>query len=133
MVAELEGEIKYQELKAHLRVLTRRKTKFSWTEVHQKHFQLIKERLCSDRVMVPFDPVRATRLYSDGGPEGGQATVTQEYQNGSLEIVRQYVETHHICTAENPQANGFVEVFNKVLVKMVHTAVTGHKDPKKVV
>ena len=28
---------------------------------------------------------------------------------------------------------GFVEVFNKVLVKMVHTAVMEHKDLKKVV
>ena len=40
---------------------------------------------------------------------------------------------HHICTPENPQANGFVEVFQKVLVKMVHTAVVEGKDPKKVV
>ena len=38
---------------------------------------------------------------------------------------------HHICTPENPQANGFVEVFQKVLVKMVHTAVTEKKDPRK--
>ena len=81
MAAELEGEMNYPELTAPLRLLTRRKTKFSWTEVHQRHFQLIKERLCSDRVMVPFDPARATRLYSDGGPEGGQATVAQEYQH----------------------------------------------------
>ena len=40
---------------------------------------------------------------------------------------------HHICTPENPQANGFVEVFQKVLVKMVHTAVVEGEDPKKVV
>ena len=30
---------------------------------------------------------------------------------------------HHICTPENPAANGFVEVFQKVLVRMVHTAI----------
>ena len=39
---------------------------------------------------------------------------------------------HHVCTPENPQANGFVEVFQKVLVKMVHTAVVERKDPRKV-
>ena len=81
MAAEQEGEMNYPELTPPLRVLTRRKTKFSWTEVHQKYFELIKERLCSDRVMVPFDPERDTRLYSDGGPEGGQATVAQAHQH----------------------------------------------------
>ena len=81
MAAELEGEMNYPELTAPLRELTRRKVKFSWTARHQKHFDLIKERLCSDKVMVPFDPARSTRLYSDGGPEGGQATVAQLYQH----------------------------------------------------
>ena len=51
--------------------------KFTWTAKHQQHFDLIKERKCSNRVMVPSDPARSTRLYSDGGPEGGQATVAQ--------------------------------------------------------
>jgi hypothetical protein len=30
-------------------------------------------------------------------------------------------------------ANGFVEVFQKVLAKMVHTAVADKKDPRKVI
>ena len=38
---------------------------------------------------------------------------------------------HHLCTPENPIANGFVEVFQKVLAKMVHTAVAEKKDPRK--
>ena len=37
--------------------------------------------MCSDRVMVPYDPARATRVYTDGGPEGAQATVAQLYQH----------------------------------------------------
>lgn len=56
--------------------------------------------------------------------------------NNSLEF-RKFAKRmgfkHHICTQEHPQANGFVEVFNKVLVKMVHTAVVERQDPKKVV
>ena len=81
MAAEKEGEMNYPELTAPLRDLTKRKVKFTWTEKHQSHFDLIKERLCSDRVMVPFDPARDTRLYSDGGPEGCQATVAQRYDH----------------------------------------------------
>ena len=81
MAAEVEGEMNYPELTFPLRTLTRKKVKFTWTAKHQKHFELIKERLCSDRVMVPFDPERQTRLYSDGGPEGCQATVAQAYQH----------------------------------------------------
>ena len=40
---------------------------------------------------------------------------------------------HRICTPENPQANGFVEVFQKVLIKMIHTTVAEKKDPRKVI
>ena len=40
---------------------------------------------------------------------------------------------HHICTPENPAANGFMEVFQKVLVKLVHTAIIEGKDPARVV
>ena len=81
MAAELPGELNYPELTAPLRALTKRKVKFTWTAKHQKHFEMIKERMCSDRVMVPFDPDRSTRLYSDGGQEGAQATVAQLYQH----------------------------------------------------
>ena len=38
-----------------------------------------------------------------------------------------------ICTPENPEANGFVGVFNKVLVKMIHTATIEGEDPTKAV
>ena len=38
---------------------------------------------------------------------------------------------HRHCTPLNPQANGLVEVFQKVLAKMVHTAVIEGKDPRR--
>ena len=56
MAAEKEGELNYPGLTAPLRNLTKRKTRFTWTAKHQEHFELIKERLYSDRVMVHFDP-----------------------------------------------------------------------------
>ena len=67
----------YAELTAPLQELTRWKTKFTWTAKHQEHFEHIRERLVSEKVMMPFDPTRDTRLYSDRGPEGAQATVAQ--------------------------------------------------------
>ena len=78
MAAE-EGEKNYAELTAPLRALTTQKARFTWTEEHEENFKMIKERLCSDRVMVPYDVTRKTRIYTDGGPEGCQATVAQEY------------------------------------------------------
>ena len=79
LAAEQPGEMNYPELTAPLRELTKQKVKFTWTKQHQEHFDIIKERLCSNKVMVPFDLDRPTRLYSDGGPEGAQATVAQRY------------------------------------------------------
>merc|ERR1712089_50786 len=64
---------------APLRALTTQKARFTWTEEHEENFKMIKERLCSDRVMVPYDVTTKTRIYTDGGPEGCQATVAQEY------------------------------------------------------
>ena len=60
MAAEEEGEMNYPALTAPLRALTKRGTKFTWTKEHQKHFDIIKERLSGERVMVPFDPKRKT-------------------------------------------------------------------------
>ena len=65
------------------------------------------------------------KLTTDGGPPYNS--------KGFATYVKQMGITHHICTPENPQANGFVEVFQKVLIKMVHTAVVEGKDPEHVV
>ena len=62
------------------------------------------------------------QLTTDGGPP---------YDSREFEkFARRMGFKHHICTPENPQANGFVEVFQKVLVKLVHTAVIEKQDPK---
>ena len=61
--------------------LTKKKTKFSWTADLEEKFQAIKRRLCGNRVMVPYDLKRRTRLYTDAGPEGTQATLTQAYEH----------------------------------------------------
>ena len=81
MAAQKPEEMNYPELTEPLRALTRKGRKFTWSEEHQKHFEQIKERLCGDHVMVPWDPDRNTRVYTDGGSEGCQATVAQQYQH----------------------------------------------------
>ena len=48
----------------------------------EKHFKIIKDRLCSDRVLVPFDTRRQCRVYCDASPYGTQATVAQKYEEG---------------------------------------------------
>ena len=64
-------------------------------------------------------------MTTDGGPP---------YDSRNFELFAKRMGfKHHICTPENPQANGFVEAFQKVLVKMVHTAVVEKQDPRKVV
>ena len=80
MAAE-EGEKSYIELTAPLRYLTKPQVKFKWTDEMEKTFLVIKARLSGDRVMVPYDPARKTRVYSDSGPEGTQATVAQLYHH----------------------------------------------------
>ena len=36
----------------------------------EDNFQENNARLSGDRVMVPYDPARETRVYTDSGPEG---------------------------------------------------------------
>jgi hypothetical protein len=76
-----DGEPTYPELTAPFREVSRKGRKFRWTDEMETNFRLLKERLCSDRVMVAWDPERKTRLYTDAGPEGAQATVAQRYQH----------------------------------------------------
>ena len=64
-------------------------------------------------------------MITDGGPPYDS--------RGFRKFAKRHGFHHHICTPENPEANGFVEVFNKVLVKMIHTATIEGEDPTKVV
>ena len=80
MAAE-EGEKSYVELTALLRYLMKQQVKFKWMEAMEDNFQELKARLGGDKVMVPYDPARETRVYTDSGPEGTQATVAQLYQH----------------------------------------------------
>ena len=71
----------YADLTAPLRALTRSDVKFKWTEKCEAAFTEIKNLLCSDKVMVPYDPKKRTRIHVDEGPEGIGATLAQEHDH----------------------------------------------------
>ena len=79
------GEISYPELTEPLRVLTRKFARFRWGEREHTSFKEIKKRLCSNRVLIPYDINKETCLYVDSSPVGTQATVCQQQEsNGAL-------------------------------------------------
>ena len=107
MAAE-DGEKSYVELTAPLRSLTKRKVKFRWTDEMEENFREIKSRLCGDRVMVPYDPSRETRVYSDSGPEGTQATVAQLYQHPDKG--KTWRPVHHTARAWTTVEKGYSQI-----------------------
>ena len=69
----------YSDVTKPLRELTNHGKRFKWTAECNKSFNKLKELLCSDTVLMSYDPQRFTRLYVDHGPEGVASTVTQRY------------------------------------------------------
>ena len=57
--------------------MTKKNAHFRWGKREQGSFEEIKNRLCSDKVLVPYDTEKATRLYVDSSSIGTQATVAQ--------------------------------------------------------
>ena len=70
----------YSDATKPLRDLTRQGVRFEWKQECEDSFKELKRLLCSDTVMVPYDPKRRTRIYVDHGPEGVAATVAQRYE-----------------------------------------------------
>ena len=70
----------YSDITKPLRELTRQGVRFVWSQDCEDSFTVLKDLLCSDTVMVPYDPKRRTRIYVDHGPEGVAATVAQRYE-----------------------------------------------------
>ena len=66
----------YADVTKPLRRLTAKVIPFKWDSKCEDSFQELKSLLCSDTVMVPFEPGRKTRVYVDHGPHGLGATVS---------------------------------------------------------
>ena len=69
----------YADLTAPLRALTRTDVRFKWTNECTKSFNDIKELLCSNKVMVAYDPTKKTQVYVDKGLEVVSATLAQAH------------------------------------------------------
>ena len=70
----------YNDFTKPLKDLTRQAVRFEWKQECEDSFKELKRLLCSDTVMVPYNPKRRTRIYVDHGPEGVAATVAQRYE-----------------------------------------------------
>ena len=71
------GQRSYPELTEPLRALTKKYARFRWGRREDEAFKELKERLCSEKVLAPYDLSKKTRLYVDSSPTGTQAMVGQ--------------------------------------------------------
>ena len=60
-----------------LRQLTKKETKFLWTDEHEKYFHKIKESLANLPTLSYFDPQKPTRLIADASPVALGAVLVQ--------------------------------------------------------
>ena len=79
------GELSYQELTQPLREMTKKHARFVWGSREASSFEELKRRLCSDRVLAPYDTNKKTRLYVDSSFIGTQATLAQLHSTDSEE------------------------------------------------
>ena len=75
------GQKSYPEATLPLRLLTKKGARFNWGKEQAEAFHDLKNRLCSDEIMVPYDTKLNTRLYVDSSPIGTQATIAQQHIN----------------------------------------------------
>ena len=92
------GELSYPEITEPLRALTKKNAHFHWGPRERKAFNAIKDRLCSSRVLVPYETDRKTRLYVDSSPIGTQATLAQEHVIDGEEFWRPVKHTSRAWT-----------------------------------
>ena len=67
---------------APLRLLTKKGQLFHWSEVQQKAFSTLKDRLCSAEVMAYYNPQPPTKLTVDASPYGLGAILLQQKADG---------------------------------------------------
>ena len=132
------GESSYPDLTAPLRLMTKKNAHFRWGKVEQNSFEEIKNRLCSERVLVPYDTEKDTRLYVDSSPIGTQATVTQAEIIDSETLWRPVNHTSRAWTKAEAgygqierESNGILTgmMMNKMYVLGTHTEVITDHEP----
>ncbi|XP_057310486.1 uncharacterized protein K02A2.6-like [Hydractinia symbiolongicarpus] len=77
----------YSTLSAPLRKLTKKNTPFIWTDLEQKSFDLLKEKLCTSETMAFYNPEAETDIIVDASPYGLGAILTQKQKDGNFKPV----------------------------------------------
>ena len=113
-----DGE-SYPELTNPLRKLTQKKAKFVWGSREETAFIKLKERLCDDTVMAPYDTSRKTRLYVDSSPVGTQATLAQLHQIRGTEVWRPVNHTSRSWTPVEARYGQIERESNGILTGML--------------
>ena len=71
-----------EQVTKHLRTLTEKNARYTWTEECEAAYREIIAMMTSDTTLRPFDPDRKTILVADASPTGIAAGVYQEDDNG---------------------------------------------------
>ena len=88
--------------------------------------------VCTSTNWEQMQPMMENALSLFGNIESVTTDNGPPYNSDNFKKFAEKMGFHHRhCTPLNPQANGLVEVFQRVLVKMVHTAVIEGKDPRR--
>ena len=112
------GATSYQELTAPLRAMTKKRARFVWGNKEVTAFDELKQRLCSERVLAPYDTKLKTRLYVDSSPEGTQATLAQEHKINNDKFWRPVNHTSRAWTPAESRYGQIERESNGILTGM---------------
>ena len=112
------GSKSYPELTQPLRSLAKKNVRFSWGLEQEQSFKELKDRLCSDNVMAPYDTGKDTRLYVDSSPVGTQSTVAQKHIVEGEEIWKPVNHTSRAWTPTEARYSQIERESNGILTGM---------------
>ena len=108
----------YPELTKPLCDLTKKNVRIHWGQKHEEAFQQIKDRLCSDDVLVPYNMSLETRLYVNSSPVGTQTTVAQKHHIDNEDV---WCPVNYTSRAWTPAEAGYGQIereSNRILTGM---------------
>ena len=124
----------YSTITAPLRELTKKNSRFIWTDSHQSAYDLLKEKLTTAPLMSYFDITRETELCVDASPFGLSAILIQKDEHSNNHVIAyasrslSQVEQKYCQTEREALAIVWgVEHFHQYLYGSLFTIVSDHK------
>ena len=81
--------------------------RFHWGQREEEAFSELKEKLCTEKVLAPYDLKKKTRLYVNASPVGKQATVCQLHH---IEGEEHWRPVNHTSRAWTPAEAGYGQI-----------------------